>query len=228
MKKILVYLVVIMPFLMSCGSDNDTLISLNKSDVQLLHGETFQLKVTGSNDKPTYIVENSFIASVDEDGLVTGKVRGETDILVKAGEGTVKCHVKVNTKINFIPEPYLNFGQSFSSVKDIVTKDNDIMPNGIKITDGASIALLRKIDDVQYIYGYTFKNNVLESVMILYNAKAYESKLSSFLSFILERYCPVTQTGTYQGIMITTDKKVMIVTDLSSDGLFSVYYTLKK
>ncbi|MBR8726016.1 hypothetical protein [Bacteroides pyogenes] len=232
MRQEVLLVLVVLFFFSSCSKSEDErkTIILNKSEVKLLHGQTFQIEASGVEGKLVFAAENGMIAKVDENGLVTGVVIGETDILIKdsGSTATAKCHVVVKPRIKFIPEPYLGFGDSFEKVKEIVTNEDPdrIIVGGIKITENR-IAISRDIDGIKYVYGYSFEDNKLKSSMILYDAKSYYSKLSSLLDFISERYFPIERVGTNNMILTTVDKKIMIVTDLSN-GFFTVYYTKVK
>ena len=76
-----------------------------------------------SNPTVTYTSENSSVASVSEDGLVTAVSEGETDIIAAAANGiTARCHVVVTRdEIRMELEPKDEFFYTGSAVKPVVT-----------------------------------------------------------------------------------------------------------
>ena len=89
-----------------------TNIKLNKSSIRLEIGESEQLIVTvlppEVKDKSViWESENNAIATVDSNGVVTGKGVGTTAAIVKSSDGKAqnKCYVIVKSKVTPTPEP---------------------------------------------------------------------------------------------------------------------------
>ena len=82
-------------------SEDDTLhipvITLEKEEIELIEGETEQLKVivTPEGTEIDYISSNEEVATIDKDGLIEAKSAGSTEIIVKAGEAEKKIKVTV-------------------------------------------------------------------------------------------------------------------------------------
>lgn len=77
---------------------NKTTITLNETSISLEHGETFLLKSSTSTGSPvTYKTNRKSIATVDENGLVTGMKPGEASITISADGTSETCKVKVKS-----------------------------------------------------------------------------------------------------------------------------------
>ena len=71
---------------------------LNIKEVTLFKGETVQLKLTGATLE-TAVTGDEYVATVDEQGLITAAYAGTTQITVSSAEGrTFKCKVTVNIR----------------------------------------------------------------------------------------------------------------------------------
>jgi hypothetical protein len=211
MKKVLSLLLAILPMLafVSCSKDESG-VTLNKSEVELYQKETFQLEVKGSDEKPKYSTENNLIASVDENGKVTGWVRGSTTILVNVGNTTLRCKVNVKTKLNFLPDPYLGFGEDYAKVKENAQKDMASTITDVREIDNA-INVVRVIDGVEYDYIYSFKDAKLDHCMIALNIVRWPNKFEPLADFIAERFYVVRELSDDKKVgLISTDKKTLV------------------
>ncbi|WP_455716766.1 Ig-like domain-containing protein [Anaerosporobacter sp.] len=75
-----------------------TTITVNETSIYLEHGETFLLKSsTSTGSTVTYKSNRKSIATVDENGLVTGMKPGEASITISADGTTETCKVKVKS-----------------------------------------------------------------------------------------------------------------------------------
>ena len=72
-------------------------VSLNTYSKRLIKGQSFTLKVKGTKKKVTWKSANKKIATVDANGVVTAKKKGETTITAKVGGYTYTCYVYVET-----------------------------------------------------------------------------------------------------------------------------------
>ena len=74
------------------------IIGLKENEFHLKPKKEAQIAFSGSSAdqiQATYKSNNPEIATVNEDGLVTGIAPGETDIVVSSGKDKIKCHVAV-------------------------------------------------------------------------------------------------------------------------------------
>ena len=69
--------------------------TLNKTSLNLKVKKTYTLKVQGKIGKVTYSSSNKKVATVNSNGKVTAKKKGNATITVKANGITLKCKVKV-------------------------------------------------------------------------------------------------------------------------------------
>lgn len=73
-----------------------TQITLNKTNISMENGATFQLKAsTTSGSKPTFKINKKSVAVIDDTGLVTALKPGEALITIKADQTEQHCKVKV-------------------------------------------------------------------------------------------------------------------------------------
>ena len=70
-------------------------IQLNKSDITIQVGKTYDLKVKGTKKKVKWKTANKKIATVNSKGKVTGEEVGTTTITAKIGKKSLKCKVTV-------------------------------------------------------------------------------------------------------------------------------------
>lgn len=79
-------------------SVNKTKLTLSSAGASIEHGETMKLSAKSSNDSEiTWKSSKKSIATVDDNGTVTGLKPGETIITAKADDTTVSCKVKVKS-----------------------------------------------------------------------------------------------------------------------------------
>lgn len=72
-----------------------TVIDINKSRVTIGVGKQEKLSIEGTDAKVTWSSRNSTVATIDEDGTVTGQLRGTTTVVGKVKGKTLKCVVTV-------------------------------------------------------------------------------------------------------------------------------------
>lgn len=95
----------VVPMVASCGKKSNvqsnvaSTVVLNKENLELGVNDTFQLEATvndGAKNKLSWSSSNEKAATVDANGLVTGKAQGDAVITVTAEGGAYsKCSVKV-------------------------------------------------------------------------------------------------------------------------------------
>ena len=83
--------------------DSSKVITPNASNVNLIEDKTFQLTAVSSK-KVSFFSQNEHIATVDKNGLITGKNPGSTKIILKSSKGFAECNVTVTaSKTNLAP-----------------------------------------------------------------------------------------------------------------------------
>jgi hypothetical protein len=69
-------------------------LSLNRVDYTLRKGETFQMKVVGTEETPQWSIENTKIATISDTGVVTPVGNGNTTITAQIAGQTLTCVVR--------------------------------------------------------------------------------------------------------------------------------------
>ncbi len=85
----------------SCKNDEPKNLLLNKTEVVLSVGESFQLTTNLKNSDNSLVSwrsKNEIIASVDDTGLVTALIAGETFIYASAEGKEAECKITVRKK----------------------------------------------------------------------------------------------------------------------------------
>lgn len=209
MKKYFLW-VPLLTLLISCAKEEvKSVMSVKNNNLILFHESTEAIIVENNPGDLTFKSENSLIASVSDEGVVEGGVRGETTILVTSMNETAITTVEVKTLINYLPEPYLGFGETYETVKSKAASGEEIfeLDNGF--------AIQRRIDKSDVIYLYMFENNKLE--MSAFAFATLSNIASVIVDFLLERYIPVAQTGAYSAGLISPEMDKLILFSTSDD-----------
>lgn len=74
-------------------------LKLNKTTIELTEGDTYQLKVKKTKGTPKWSVKNKAVATVGDNGQVTGKSAGTTIIYATLYGKKLKCKVKVTEPV---------------------------------------------------------------------------------------------------------------------------------
>lgn len=176
-KNLPVLLILSLLVVLSCKKEyNEEKIKLNYSSYTLTADETVQLTITeGNSNEIRWSSENEFVASVSENGLVTGLHVGST--VIRAEEGY--CEIIVTPKYSYYQEPSTAWGTSIENIISIYG-----LPNN-KIVDN-NVASIYYANDNFYspLTGYFFILNKLEISTVLFPVEQIE-KLAEFLN---ERY----------------------------------------
>lgn len=70
--------------------------ALNRSDFTLSYaGEKFTIKLSGTEARPTWSIDNANVASIAADGTVTAIANGNTEVHCKVGSRDLACTVRV-------------------------------------------------------------------------------------------------------------------------------------
>lgn len=78
-----------------------TALKLNKTNITLVKGKQFKLKVTGTKKKVKWSTDKKKVATVNNNGLVKAKSKGTARITAKTGKKKLICRVTVETpKLN--------------------------------------------------------------------------------------------------------------------------------
>lgn len=192
-----------------CESDDEEKPTLTPSELSLYVDESATLTYKGDG-KCTWTSTEPLIASVTQNGVVTGKLVGNTTI--KANDLT--CKVEVKPQYNTYYEPCMEWGCAQSVVKNHM--------NGYVLNDADSESLSYKGKGKAILYLYTFENNMLEMSGLAISS-SYTSEITSFLS---ERYIPVLLDEDSYSFMFTDVKKnTLVVLQIYSASTLLIAYT---
>lgn len=182
MKRILSTLLVIalaIPLFVNCKKDKGVPVesfSIDPVTVYLNDGDTHQLDVIVQPGKAkkgefmsslVWVSDDENIASVDENGLVTAKMRGNTRITASTSDGTLSASCDVNVQLVLTDDKEISayFEGSFAlalQYKGLIADNNKITYGEVKnITDFDVPALYAK--DIETAGGLEFLVN-LESL----------------------------------------------------------------
>lgn len=182
MKRILSTLLVIalaIPLFVNCKKDKGVPVesfSIDPVTVYLNDGDTHQLDVIVQPGKAkkgefmsslVWVSDDENIASVDENGLVTAKMRGNTRITASTSDGTLSASCDVNVQLVLTDDKEISayFEGSFAlalQYKKLIADNNKITYGEVKnITDFDVPALYAK--DIETAGGLEFLVN-LESL----------------------------------------------------------------
>lgn len=157
----------------SCSDDDDK-SSLSETSKTIKVGETFQLVYSDGNC--AWSSDNDLIASVNNNGLVTGMHVGETTI--HANNST--CKVKVEPNYTGVFEPCVQWGTNQANVKKYMSG----YPLDEEASDDETL-LYYGIDNNILLYTYNFENGKLDNSAFL----ATYTYAGDYLAYYLaERY----------------------------------------
>lgn len=209
MKK-LPLLLIALPFFFGCSKEEvKPAMSIKNDDITLFRESAETLIVENNPGDMLFESQNKLIASVSDEGVVEGGVRGETTVMVTSLGEVAVAKVVVNTIINYIPEPYLGFGENVETVKSKVNYDEDF----IEMDDG--FAVTRKIDKTDVVYVYGFEDGRLNMSFFMF--KTLSNITSVITDFLLERYVPVSLTGAYSAGFISPEKDMAVLLSASDN-----------
>ncbi|HBG39923.1 MAG TPA: hypothetical protein DDW85_00750, partial [Porphyromonadaceae bacterium] len=178
--------------------------------ITLVHDGTEKLIVKNAQGDVTYSSENKYIASVTEDGTVTGGVKGETTIRAKSGDEVAECTVEVKTLVNYLPDPYLGFGDDVNKVETEIAKNGKVE----KTTN--NLGQLIEVDGEKFVYLYIFENGKMTGCGFTF--RTTEKSLKNTVDYLLERYVVVSKTGAYSYAFMSADKTTAVLLSPSENN----------
>jgi hypothetical protein len=145
-------------------------IKISKKKVSLYIGETYKLKVTGTNESIKWTSSEKSIATVSKDGTITGIKKGGSFITATIGKTQLKCYVIVKTDIN---KELKNISQEFLEYKN---SNGEIESISCLLTNNSNV-------DFTFGFKMTFYNAAGEKVSVnnLHGLKSSIFKSQSIL-----------------------------------------------
>ena len=94
-RKWLPWMLILLLFVTAMPQQAEAAVKISKKSTSVYVGQTVTLKVTGTSAKVTWKSSNKKVATVNANGVVTGKKKGTATIRAKVSNKTLKCKVTV-------------------------------------------------------------------------------------------------------------------------------------
>ena len=193
-------------------------IITSTDNIVLQIGETYKINATvfpddADNKNILYNTENSGIAKVDEQGIVTGKTEGETSINAVSEEGTISKKIKVKV-IPQIQEGEIIIDESLyvegNEISGLENKNNtvDKILNKIKTnysveiynSKGSKISGNELVGTGSVIKVLNNKDLVMEYNVIMYGDVNGDGKINSVDLLVLQRH--ILEIEKFSGVFL--------------------------
>jgi len=195
-------------FTTSCSKDDDVAepsVNLSTTNIVMYHEQT--KKITAEN-ATRWSTENDFVATVDENGLVTGGHVGTTKIIASNRSSSATCNVTIQPRYNLYDSPILDWGASMSEIRNKETHEN------MSMSSTTSLAYFyNKSTDNPVVVLYSFENGKLDyaSVILKWNTFA------SAVNHLVERY---------QVVAVDHEKQVALFWDANTRDKLKTVVTI--
>lgn len=197
MKKLFGLLLLLLA-VSSCKEDADMIIRTPQR-IHLYPGEQKQIEAESSL-KIQYSSLNDYFATVDENGMVTARYVGDTQVRLSTTACTEFIQVSVVPRYTLYVEPYYEFPSTRYAVEKMYGEP-------FKEEDNCLVYETLDVEASKYFYFcFDDEDNLLASVATI--AEGNEEELGKFLA---ERYVTVSQEDwTYRNTLEVTDETVEI------------------
>lgn len=186
MKKLALLLTLALPLAFaSCGDEDDTVITLDQTSVNLDYGKTLKLKA--SEGGVTWGSSNEFVATVDNKGEITAKHIGSATITATKDGSTARCTVTVAPTNNFF-NTYITWGSSKAAVKAAMSSDLTLL------VDNENQLMYTNPAQAYPWYGFIFVDGSLDGSAVYFTDAQFDSE--DFNGYLAQRY---TKIGEYDG-----------------------------
>ena len=158
-KSIILCLSIILVVLTGCKKDKNTWGKLEEGAITIEVGQTYQLTFThDGNVKPLWTSEDASIATVDENGLVTGVRVGSTNVAVNG----LACKVTVIDNLMGVIEPMQNWAGTYEDVNKYMSKEygNITIPD-LEYDTFYNVISEDEIDTIIYVKKATFDYSMI-------------------------------------------------------------------
>ena len=202
--------------LVACGKDDEEdNFTVDKQSITLTHDAT-ETVIASAN--ATWTSDNEFVATVGNNGVITGNHVGEATITATSGGQSKTVKVTVKPKYNTITEPVIDFGLSKSEIKSKISGTPDTEED------------------------YTLNYKISKSELLMYMFDESTGKLESsawgsidalsivpseLVGFLTERYQPITSKDNYYFFANSNklETATMVVTFTIIKGNLLIMYT---
>lgn len=215
MKRIL-FLAIALITLIACSKDDEEKLVLSSDNISFNYGDGEQLS---ANLECTWASYNSFIARVDDKGLVRAGCVGQTVIRARTGSQSAECVVEVKPRFNTYREPILDFGMTKAMVKSLESRT-------LLADDTDQLLFAGEKSGVSGVT-YNFENGKMTSALVgIYERSELATTLADFLR---ERYLVVdinsgNKTGVFINALKASDATLLINTVAGTDGIITLKY----
>lgn len=172
-------------------------------------------QITTNAEDATFSSSDTFYASVDETGMVTGNKVGKTEIVVSSSIGNARIPITIMGEYSLYPDVDGLIGKSMAEVTAIMGTPKDVST----ASTGSTLYTYPEPTTYTTGMGFSFKNGKCEYIMAIVST-SYTSMLSKHL---IERYAVVgKQNDVYY--FLNHDKDVVITLQVYNLYYLSVYY----
>lgn len=218
MKKLL-FVIAIVSLLIGCSKDDNKVksITATPTSMSMHYDEESEIKMSYSPaDAPaptyTYAASDEYVATVDQDGLVSGCHVGECVVGISTTDGiSTECTVTIKPRSMLYVEPYLEFGGSASDIKRYEKR-------AIYSETASGLIYKGENSNVRYVV-YVLENGKMKSSgVLLANTSYCVNECNEYLS---ERYDAM---GVYEGVIMFNGRGKIIGFSLDESlGLNTLY-----
>lgn len=185
MKKILLSVFMVLPFVFTSCSDSDddkedNGIKVGKTEYKMNFKDEVQIEASSTNSI-IYQSENEFVAEVSETGLITGGRVGEAEIKLSDGDDTKKVKVIIEPVSNLFPEPDFIFGETRESVIKKLGKpdsESDEIISYLNYSKNAAI--------IMYSFEGKSSSSKLSGIAVVLSTSS--ASVTAVTDFLTERY----------------------------------------
>ncbi|MCQ2351225.1 MAG: Ig-like domain-containing protein [Paludibacteraceae bacterium] len=212
--------------LLACKKENELSFSPNTNKQEIKVGEQYQLKVNsfGVKDDTPYAVNsvewsiaNTFVATIDANGVVTGKKVGTTVACGKFGDGkVVYADIVVVSANNQYSEPLRN-----SNYMAVLTYEQTLTKNETDIRD-----TVRTVKNKYMIYRQSKEGRADQLVLYFFKPVNYSIVILKSGEFenVYNKFLPDRYTLESEGKFVDKDGKPILAVSETYDA--GVYYDM--
>lgn len=190
-------------------------MKISPSHITLQFEDEVGLTVIDNHSDVSWSTDNEFVASVDNNGIVTAEHVGTTTITAKDGKDEAYCSVSVTPEYYTYNEPIMDWGCSKQTIISKKGTPDNNQSDVIAYIQSESKAIVE-------MYKFEYGKLVMSYVVLPLNFAN-----TDVANFLIERYLPVTMTdsGAYGFInAMTLEEATLLVALMIEDTAIIVGY----
>ena len=212
MKKVLFTFCTFMCVMLFTNCENSKM-KISPSYVTLHFEEELGLTVIDNHSTVTWATDDDFVASVNNNGVVTAEHVGTTTIIAKDGKSEAYCSVSVTPEYFTYSEPIMDWGCSKQTIISKKGTPDDNQTDGLVYVQSKNKGIIET---------YLFENGKLYGCGVALKLSYANTDVANFL---LERYEVVgVKNGVYYFINAMTLEKATLGVSLMIDDYVLVTY----